>query len=203
MDMDKKDFERLKALLEKEGFDMEHYSEGKNTIIVGLKDPWEGVEFAKIGKTHKIKSISKDKIHFDSGNWRYKDKCEPSTEEAYVDQLKKEAFERFGEINKEDRFDESSIYGYYFKSRLAESAEYVYHKCVDILCIGEVTLYRQGQWATKLPKKINVVCSSHDDYNLMHRFDFKTTSRVEITKETMDYLANKLEDYINNKHTES
>ena len=48
-------------------------------------------------------------------------------------------------------------------------------------------------------KKIKVKVFSHNDYNLMHRIDFKTSSRVEITKKEMDFLASALEKLFNNE----
>jgi hypothetical protein len=94
--MKQEDFERLKTVCEKEGFEIAKLLSPGNVemdvfAIANKKDIWEGVEFVESNFSGKI--YIKQDVNFEMLRL-----FKPSTESAYVDQLKKEAFKRYGEI---------------------------------------------------------------------------------------------------------
>lgn len=205
--MKTEDFDRLRAVCEKEGFEISTYRESDHNgtlIHIKPKNIWEGVEFVKSVWSNKICPINQVDIKLRSGF--KKDHWTPSTESAYIEQLKAEAFERFGDINEGDSFDETSIDGYYFKSRLVVSVRFEYYKCLEILRVGNVTLYRKGKWATKLPKRIEV---SIEDSNITKKYigehsfeahflvDDTYIPTEEVKNNWKVFLALKLEEYLN------
>ena len=208
--MKSEDFERLKAVCEKEGFDVYTYKEDTNLgMLIHIKpkkDKWEGIEFFQFKGNHfKVEEFYPRLIRsFDGLNYEKKH-CEPSTESAYVAQLKAEAFKRLGEIKEGDSFDredwkmeDERPYGIGVIGQYIQDG-FNYRKCNDSLMFRGTTIYRQGKWASRVPKRIDVKAFYHNDYNLMHRIDFKTSSRVEITKKELDFLASALEKFLNNE----
>ena len=118
--MKTEDFERLKKLCDENGFELitESPDENDKFFVVKKKDKWEGVEFARLELDgycfddyieFKIDRIDDVYIYTSSGSKYYKSSLQPSTEQAYVEQLKKEAFERFGDILDELDFFKSKI----------------------------------------------------------------------------------------------
>lgn len=193
--MTTEEFERLKAICEKEGFTIESYCGGK-TAIVGVKDIWEGVEFAESLWGYKIYKISEVKnFEIDKANFK------PSTESAYVEQLKKEAFERFGEIKKGDRF----INTHGGKDTLVKDPLWRYNKEYDWLYYGQCKLYEKGQWAERVKKRIKVQFSNHSacgnsDFHT-HGFALNVIRGGDQFdhEKAGQFLAKQLEAYLNNE----
>jgi hypothetical protein len=206
--MKQEDYERLKAVCEKEGFDVElTNSEGKYFFITAnKKDPWEGVEFfihptgilpLKEVLSDRVISTHKKREDCDYRQFLIK-KCKPSTESAYVDQLKKEAFERFREIKEGDRFDVSSL-GLGTSINLFKQGinpVFNYDKKEDCFRLGQFRLYQQGQWATKLPKRIKVEWAKTSCDTIT--FNYGNAEDVNLVKDAPK-IASIIEKYLNNK----
>src|SRR5690606_16457965 len=128
--MTPQDIEKLKALCEKEGFELDFISQSTQGAMdifrVSKKDEWEGVEFAEclvdVNGDWYVKEIAKGQIYrivdWFKRELIYIDKHElgweskhfkPSTEAAYVEQLKAKAKELYGEIKDGDVFDRREI----------------------------------------------------------------------------------------------
>lgn len=211
--MKHKEIERLKEICEKEGFQLDWDHIDHSAIIIReKKDPWEGVEFVEClqwvsGGSFKkgvIYPMSKIK-HFGGGsielNGQEKDFFKPSTETAYVDQLKKEAFERFGEIKIGDRF-ESATGGENTVIEFEEQKEWDYFKKFDQFFYKNVEIYCSGKWGKKLPERVKVKYTDgsskpHNSKETRHEYRFLVSGHVSIELGTGDLLAKCLEDYLN------
>lgn len=198
--MNQSDFDRLKEVCEKEGFEITAFSNYSEEVLVSKKkDIWEGVEFCKVAKIHKIKSRYGYRIYFDDDTWSYKDNCKPSTEQAYVEQLKAEAFRRFGEIKEGDEFDQTAFNDHRVSFSLGSDLKFSYSKDSDNLFIGGCAIYYQGKWAARLPERVKVERSTNfrnmvnDDYT----FNFTISQRIFDASKAHDFLAQKLEEYLN------
>jgi hypothetical protein len=176
--MKNEDLERLKKLLKGTEFEIKA---GDNVFAcITVKDHWEGVEFVEC-TTDPRYNFKRGKVYrlvpganIGRGNCIYTEDGEtgsclgiggtkknfnPSTEEAYVDQLKAKAFELFGEIKDGDRFDRSSM-GFVVKQgndEVKNLEPFFYFKDHDQLWKGGLCIYNKGQWAKKLPKRIEVL----------------------------------------------
>lgn len=214
--MKTEDFERLKAICEKEGFELvtESPKDNDKFFVVKKKDPWDGVEFVKVAKIHKVYRIDGDKIYFANNRgetWALKENCTQSTEEAYVKQLKKEAFERFGEIKGWDRFIDA-----YSKDQLRVThslSGFVYSKDLDSLCIGGVIIYYKGKWAERVKERVKVEgihsggSNQYDSesewkyYFSFHlkNFDIDYHGAEKMYNKVLPFLAEQLEKYLNNE----
>jgi len=172
--MKPEDFERLKAICEKEGFDvlnLTHDDNEKYILVKKAKDEWEGVEFVKSldnsyqaftkGKIYKIRTLKDnygnigvfvdDKGSVTNG-WHISN-LKPSTEQAYVDQLKDEAFELYGDIKEWDEFDRSDMnIDSIDDIAKCESNKFTYFKKDDCLEFGHIIIYSKGKWAKKIEK---------------------------------------------------
>jgi hypothetical protein len=174
--MTNENLERLIKVLDGTQFEIENRADGY--VWVSLKDPWEGVEFVecitdkafnfKEGKIYRLaqgrdiygiiciynegNTISSVYICYGSGIW-----FKPSTEEAYVNQLKAKAFELYGEIKDQDRFQEPNGNTDTYREKGNKSnPEWDYIKNQDELFLYSILLYKGGKWAKKLPKRIEV-----------------------------------------------
>jgi hypothetical protein len=141
--MKQSDFDRLKEVCKQEGFELcyEWPTEGDNLFVVKkAKDLWEGVEFVESIWSGSIFKIDQMKVELN------KDDYKPSTEAAYVEQLKEETYKRFGEINEGDSFidwngtDFTMIHNLIFE----------YIKRSDSLRLSGWCIYHKGKWATKV-----------------------------------------------------
>lgn len=199
--MKTEDFERLKAVCEKEGFTIESYSGGK-TAIIGVKDEWEGVEFVQEKDTlniYKVRHFHDSQVWgfwvFSDVEWIWKDNCKPSTESAYVEQLKKEAFERFGEIKVGDMF----IGADREESRVLGNPSFHYWKITDHLNFGSVPIYFKGKWAERVKERVSVEFLNKNEFG--HRLDlhFQLSDKSTLDYEGCQFLAQQLEKYLNNE----
>ena len=126
----------------------------------------------------------------------------PSTESAYINQLKKEAFERFGEIKEGDRF-ELPFGGIIHEVRGNES-KFTYEKEFDWFFYRQVKLYDKGKWATRVKERVKVVFfqDSLDEHNKIEEWGyvFKIHNYrygCEKSIESGQFLARQLEKYLN------
>ena len=207
--MKTEDFNRLKEICEKEGFEaFECYAE-ETWVVQKKKDTWHGVEFINRKTTEwpicKISKIDNEIIYyynseFSEVHWNKKDLL-PSTEQAYIEQLKNEAFERFGEIKSGDRFENPNG----GKDTRVNDPDWSYNKRYDWLYYGGCMLYKQGKWAVKIDKRIEVKTSSTPIWkqNEFNGYDFNFWFRSinggqnVNTRKVHDFLAKKLEKYLN------
>ena len=219
--MKQTDFERLKAVCEKEGFELKQtvFSIGafcnpnQELFQIKKKDIWEGVEFAECEVDSSEKNVKKGKIYpckiVDgcleiTGDYFHTDLYgtkffKPSTEQAYIEQLKKEAFERFGEIKEGDRFDRTSIDEKWGSDTVMEkfpfgTFHWKYDKSGDCLFIGRYGIYKEGKWATRVKERVEVNPKN-------------TKEVVKAFKECLEkdkdqfvkFLASQVEKYLNNE----
>ena len=210
--MKTEDFNRLKEICEKEGFEaFECYVED-TWVVQKKKDIWEGVEYAECvnssdkniflkGNVYPIIKNVNDVIFsyvlgYKMDGFHIKN-FKPSTEQAYIEQLKKEAFERFGEIKEGDRFENPNG----GKDTRVNDPDWSYNKRYDWLYYGGCMLYKQGKWAVKLRERIEVEYTddSWDDFEDYSEigFVFKLPKLYDIKRGAGNFLAKQLEDYLN------
>lgn len=212
--MKKEDFERLKAVCEKEGFECFEPSNIQDEpifLIRKKKDIWDGVEFSEYIHS-PMKNLSHFKIVRSDEQWLYmsdgselfKHNCKPSTEQAYIEQLKKEAHERFGEIQGGDRFDFTEVGFPSDKSRAVKigysNEKWEYDKELDRLYLHGFSIYQQGKWATRVKERVEVeyemASTSGKNYlNLSYKVS-RDIKGKEITEIAL-FLASQLEAYLN------
>lgn len=214
----------IEEVCKKNGLDFQLIENG--ILITKSKDPWYGVEYVEatknltsftIGKIYKVQTLENDVgdigVFFDdrmrTNNGMHKSNFKPSTESAYIDQLKKEAFERFGEIKEGDRF--KTVDGYnVLISFNGYSKELTYQKESDILFIGGLWIYRQGKWATKVKERISgkyvrshIIWPNENGSTLGFSFSGFANKEGLLPIEKLDdagqFLAQQLEKYLNNE----
>ena len=210
--MTNENLERLIKVLDGTQFEIENRADGY--VWVSLKDPWEGVEFVEyIGQlpcSFKEGKIYKTKSHVDSecfvidnenqGNgWKNNNRIffKPSTEEAYVNQLKDKAFELYGDIKDGDFFEfpEQIKCSISLESK-DDSSNWNYTKIYDNLRLHGFILYEKGKWAKKLPKRIEVSILNiiiEDNYQA-----FEKCKSIGI-EAIFDYMSKQLEKYLNDE----
>lgn len=190
-------------------------------ITVELVDIWKGVEFAECvtqdfpayteGDIYPITGIQDGYIKtmyddfLSATNGIAPDYFKPSTESAYVEQLKAKANELYGEIKDGDRFEgdwigdgvERSIY-------LNGKYDFHYEKETDELDLYGFLLYTQGKWAKKVDRVRVVPSEIH--YPIPDSSDQYVTVELRIilglldstkSKGVADELAKCLENYLN------
>lgn len=170
-------------------------------ITVELADIWNGVEFYE-NHLGIVKPISE--------SFRRKIKCgvkfliNPSTESAYVEQLKAKAKELYGEIKDGDRFDcymlDPSFIDHELSIVTRENDDFEYIKEWDRLYKSGVTIYQQGKWAKKVeePIRVEFVSSSQGPAGgkIIAWFQFEVSKDANIHSSGI-HLAKCLEDYLN------
>lgn len=210
--MKQEEIERLRAICEKEGFKLKSLDHGDLFVIKPDKkvDEWEGVEFAECidggtiitnGRIYRIlrflfisgKCIQIIDDKYENPNLSI-EFFRPSTESAYVEQLKKDAFDRFGEIKAGDWF-KTDWDGAYFKID-DDGLGFNYRKAHDQLFFNGWEIYNQGKWATKIEEVKFIKCALSEN-NL--GFDFKIENQKFDWHEAGQYLAEKLQEFINEK----
>jgi hypothetical protein len=221
----KQDIDRLREKLGDE-FELITQSPDENdkffVVIAKKKDPWEGVEFAKCvinsesytkGKIYKINplylpSIKTYRDDFGHENGQGPSYFKPSTESAYVEQLKAKVKELYGEIKDGDEFDTPTGGNYVVKTNEGQK-EYDYFKGEDQFFYKNVELYCQGKWAKKIERvRVEFVTSSgssNPSENGKHigakfEFMFRTINNEWKNLHYLGpYLAKCLEDKLNEK----
>jgi len=207
--MKTEDYDKLKKLCDENGFELltESPKENDKFYVVKKKDIWEGVEFVEIDGLGIRKIIStpyknSEVLNFCSINdvedgVFFAKFCKPSTEQAYIEQLKRIAFEKFGEIKEGEKFNT----GYGIHTILPNHPEWHYNKHIDFLYYKGLIVYSKGVWASKLPERVKVefVNDSWDDfcdYNEVG-FVFKISKSVQTVKNAGQFLSKQLETYLN------
>lgn len=190
-------------------------------ITVELADIWKGVEFAEClsrppytvfvpGEIYPIWLVRK--YTSNSINKSFK----PSTEAAYVEQLKAKAKELYGEIKDGDRFDRSEM-GFVIPQAIDRMSSiergWDYSKAYDQLYFGDLCLYNKGKWAKKIERvrvEVSSICYLREPIEYMGQlipsdtidctvhFTIEGNSPRVILKDDFRNLLSKcLEDYLN------
>jgi len=152
--MKSEDFKELQEFCERKGYQILNESLEDNTkffVVSKKKDEWEGVEFAQ------LKDGSKSIYKINSLGDFERTMCKPSTEQAYIDQLKAKAFELYGDIKEGDRFDRTAINIGWGHNVAMEKDPFnrffwKYDKSNDTFFIGKYGIYQKGKWAKKIEK---------------------------------------------------
>jgi hypothetical protein len=206
--MKDKDISEIKDLFNKSGFKIVNLGNNLNGIgyfavseIPKIVDIWEGVEFAESnwsGRIYRIESIS----NFKEENAGFK----PSTEQAYVDQLKTKAFKFYGEIKVGSTFMDK--YGF-VRSCNKYLNNWDYSKDEDKLFAFGVRIYEKGKWANKLPSKRaevevhNEVLSRIDENSHNYTVSFRIENMQEISfshlHDSTNQIKKLLQNHINTK----
>lgn len=216
--MKTEDFERIKSKLGDE-FKAEYRVEKDSVmVLVTKKDPWDGVEFVEYkdfnltgGQRYfKINWIDNQKelIHIHSG-YLFKKRCKPSTEEAYVKQLKKEAFDRFGEIKEWDRFIDPDGLRCKISSSFYDcgNIEWYYDKKEDMLIYYSLVVYQKGKWAERVKERVNIYIEPYEsesektypEWIPNATFKFISTQKIKLDGKVGKFLASQLEKYLNDE----
>ena len=212
--MKNEDLERLIKVLDGTDFKIENMDDV--SVWVSLKDPWEGVEFVecttdqalyfKRGKVYRLVPGANlgrgDCIYTEDGE---KGSClgiggtkknfKPSTIDAYVEQLKAKAFELYGEIQDQDKFEDPSGNIHTYRDfNNTPNPKWDYIKDSDWLFFYSIVLYEKGQWAKKIPKRIEI-----SDLNCTWIWTEESNKKVleigiEVVKE---HMTKQLEEYLN------
>lgn len=191
--------ERLKSQAEKEGMKCEVVLSNKTFSATNPKDEWDGVDFVKyvspLTGVHikKVTGQNENQILFESG-WVYKCSSQPSTEQAYIEQLKAKANELLGEIKEGDRFDRSWAHQSWPNPCTIDSTKrgWNYDKEYDQLGFNGSVLYEKGKWAKRVKERVRVQWDSLSD--LLDA----TNKAIEKDKDGFRrFLASKLEAYLN------
>jgi len=205
--MKQEDFDQVKKLLGENGFDITMFSPHDTVFQISKKDPWEGVEFAEYfhfpmkGLTHfKIEKSDEQYLYMTDGSELFKDNCKPSTEQAYVEQLKAKFKELFGVINHLDQFEIDNCSP---TSANSSNLAWQYFKEVDILQHYGATVYQQGKWAKRVKERVRVDYLNHTYiWNERLSFDFKPKNikmKLGLGNDIGQFLASKLEEYLNSE----
>ncbi len=224
--MKKQDIEELKAFCDEKGIEMIPTSD-KDVWEFKSKDIWEGVEFAEciddtdigndvtIGKVYKC-SVYDDELHLiddtgeEDGFIRYDENFKPSTESAYVEQLKSKAHELYGEIKDGDIFDASEL-GYKdtnivdFMPEKGYKEGFDYEKQGDRLYYSNVLIYQQGKWAKKVGeepirvkvREITMYSSTKMQLTIYSKNHMPFS--LESNEEFMNHIEESIESYLNAK----
>lgn len=201
--MKQEDFERLKAKL---GDEFEIIQDALVSIdgtiaFVRKKDIWDGVEFGKHYLTEKIVNFASNpelmmiKDYF--LNYIARDIYTPSTEQAYIEQLKKEAFERFGEIKVGDRFDRTGIKELWGVGEIEFHYHFVgfhYDKDSDRLYFNNLCIYESGKWATRVKEMVKVEWDSTSCDTI--KFNYTDVPHLNLVK-LGPKMAEELKKYLN------
>lgn len=215
--MKKDDFERLKAICEKEGFIIEHFN---GLYAIKEIDHWEGVDFVecvkdnghgyyKHGNIYRVDSLKNGKLSIFISNGNifpnikdYNDQempnCfKPSTETAYVDQLKKEAFERFGEIKEGQRMRFNERTFTIGEPEYYRPKGFYYDKKENNLFFYGHRIYHNGKWAERVKERaeITFVRSEYSGEDIYY-FGFRHNTDGKF-HHAGQFLASQLEKYLN------
>lgn len=215
--MSPEEFKELKSLCDANDFELlnlNHEDNEKYYVVAKKKNPWEGVEFVEClqnlsaddrprvqkGQICLITEVSGDAFYI-SQNSKYpwnKNLFKPSTESAYVEQLRKEAIKRG--IISICNLDISMMHGGELEDK---STEFKYRKDTDTFYWFGCPIYQQGKWAKVKPKRIEVKCIDHD-YEQGNYFADKFALRFQSKNlgerdydEIGQFLSKQLEKFLN------
>jgi hypothetical protein len=221
--MKQQDIDRLREICEREGFVLEttgeNFIHNRPLFTISMIDPWDGVEFAECvewdglffisGKIYPVKKQEIDSLILinrfgERELMNILERFKPSTEAAYVNQLKSEAFELFGEIKDGDEFDRTSINPNWGIGEVKHSQDvFYYNKRTDTFYFGRTGIYQQGKWAKKI-QRVKVICVGSTlhatQMDNCQEIDIRLESSKSINKskqEIGEYLAKCLETKLN------
>lgn len=217
--MKQEEFERLKTVLKKEGYLLSTGGviPGASILVeIYKKDVWDGAEygcwpqsdseFFIKGKTYRFFNqfdhtySETGRQHFTNEVW-VKSNFLPSTESAYIEQLKKEAFERFREIRNGDIFKQP-----WFHSPVTiqgENKGFTYESFQDSLFFNGWAIYHSGKWATKVKERVKVEFRDHlavgnyDYHSHSFTIDVSRNAKQFDPEKAGQFLASQLEKYLN------
>lgn len=227
------DFTKLKLLCEKEGFELttESRDENRKFYVIKKKDIWEGVEYVELltdvldpvtltktayakGAIFKIKEEVEIGFTLTNGLCVRKLDVKPSTEKAYVDQLKDIAFRKYGEIRDGDRFNMTTINPSWNPNvditldfdGVADNGLFTYNKVYDRITLLGFILYQDGKWAERVDIKSKVIYAgtrlSRQDKSVVIDFSFRILN-LDLDLVNLhnvgEHLQSKLEEYLNKK----
>lgn len=209
--MKTEDFERLKKLCDENGFELvtESPKENDKFFVVKKKDEWDWVEFVRVRDNYKNSDYKAGKIYplkgidecgyfetifdEDGDDWNglSENEITPSTEQAYVEQLKKEAFERFGEIKEGTSINDlkGRIFNKWF-----DSIVFNYYKDSDSFYFQDCLIYQQGKWAERVKERISIKWEECDANYIKFSY-FGSCNLIP----RMNELSALLEKYLNNE----
>jgi len=210
--MKSEDLERLKKLLKGTEFEVE--TTRLDFAFVAVKNTWASVEFVEydgqLSCSLKRGNIYKTISDVDNGIFAIDDEntgngykkhnriyFNPSTEEAYINQLKAKAVELYGEIKDQDKFeDPCGKIGTYRENGNEFNPKWDYIKHEDELFFYSILLYKEGQWAKKLPKRITILELGINFNNNEAAYN----KAMSIGKETVnEYMTKQLEKLLNDE----
>ena len=201
--------EKLKKQAEKEGMKCEVVLSSPTFSATNPKDEWEFAEatvtgtLIEKGKIYKVLNQAHNCIDIFGETNRIEERIskiffKPSTEQAYIEQLKAKAMQLFGEIKEGDRFIdverniplmvEHSISGF------------VYSKEIDALCIGGVLIYYKGKWAKRVKERVKVKNWSYRTEEKKGKIYHELVFTAPIKKFSDDvhiFITKQLEEYLN------
>jgi len=206
--MKKEDFDRLKAVCEKEGFEIESSSLTNSVLVRKKKDIWEGVGFGRITNDYSESDYIAGKIYpvngrdgnfiitlfdeyGDADNGLYKS-ITPSTKKEYVEQLKREAFELFGEIKIGDKFTSLRESGRINTIDNGDGFRY-FGQTDDILTFNGCLIYEIGKWAEKVKDRVKVDPTNESINRLAKNLSLNQQNEVLVL------FASQLEKYLNDE----
>jgi hypothetical protein len=196
--MEQSDIDRLKEKLGDE-FELVTQSREENdkffVVIAKKKDPWEGVEFAESTWSGNILPVNQID-DFENSHIIY---FKPSTEAAYVEQLKAKAKELYGEIKEGDEFDFPPDGVYTVENG---PLQWDYDKFNDCFVLNGHAMYWKGKWAKKIERfKVNSDGGAIDGQAFYFRWGQKEREKMQDIgfAELGDYLAKCLEAKLNEK----
>ena len=209
--MKTEELDKLKTNLDELGFEYIITDTNKDQIvmIIQKKDPWEGVEFFECGgEIIKLGSYDKQKnvLVVLNGSKFHETNCKPSTEQSYIEQLKKEAFERFGEIKVGDRFDRTLLNVDGDLDNIITITDFIfgfeYYKDADSFEYNGNIIYQQGKWATKIERvEVTKSINYHNIHTDEHHFAFHISKKIENGSNVHSFLTKQLTKYLNNENT--
>jgi hypothetical protein len=220
--MKAEDLERLKEICVRAGFTIITGSIlPKDSILVEVakKDIWDGVEFAKcinngdsrcftVGRIYPLLDVYEYELSFrldDEGtrNGWDKEYFKPSTEQAYIEQLKKEAYDRFGKIKKYDKFQcVNSDYVAEIFIIDEDNVRFEYDKESDSLLFNGFLIYEKGKWSKKI-ERIKVKPDGGNIDSGHFYFVMNNTAKDKCREigcwNVTEFLSSQLEQFLNEK----
>jgi hypothetical protein len=206
--MNSTDLKMIEKILDALGFRVNvSFAFEESQVVVTKKDPWEGVEFVMDawGFIFKIDKKEGERFYDCNGKWESISRCSPSTEEAYVEQLKKEAFERFGLIKVGDEFNaEWNIVKSNTIAKEYDPDKWTYDSTNDRLFLAKIgdggaIIYQKGKWAERVKDRITVKYHKPASNNDAYYFGFKISNLTFDREKAGKYLAQQLENYLNDE----
>lgn len=206
--MTTQEIEKLKAFCDEKGIEMIPTAD-RDVWEFKSKDIWDGVEFAECihwvgkflenGRIFPLSLLNEDTLL----HCIVEGKITPSTESAYVEQLKAKAKELYGDIYSGQAFDCSEM-GLGDSPMTIKRAIFVgwnYNKKEDSLSLDGFRLYMNGKWAKKIEEPIKANITSFTLSNPYSTIVFTTSHTIKEgqvdAKEFMNHIEESIETFLN------